>query len=149
MKQNKFTNILISFKKTSNFFSNLLILLTIIYLIISINNNIGNYNINIISLIITTMYLLFKIVMDKKDINNNNSKKLLKKLYKWSKLLIKALTLFISIYGIIYSTSQVNVLSLIITIFMINLWILQVLSEVIVILIKRKINKYKKKLKNK
>ena len=142
-------NILTTFKKLSNFFSNLLILLTIIYLIIAVNNKIGNYNTNIISLIITSIYLLFKIIMDIKDINNNNSKKLLKKIYKWSKLLIKALTLFVSIYGIIYSTSQVNVLSLIITIFMINLWILQVLLEVIVILIKRKINKFKKKLKNK
>ena len=37
-------NVLTTFKKISNFFSNLLILLTIIYLIIAVNNKIGNYN---------------------------------------------------------------------------------------------------------
>ena len=108
--------------------------LTIIYLIYTLIAATGNPVINSTLLVISVcafIYSLYTELSDGKQKNENTIKHVL----SVSKLLIKLFNLGIIIYGFYTAASTVSPISIIITVFMILFWIIQIIIEILTILI--------------
>ena len=108
--------------------------LTIIYLIYTLIASSGNALINSILLLISVFaffYFLQTSFSEAKQKNGNAVKHIL----SFSKLFIKLFNLGIIIYGFYTAASTVSPISIIITVFMILFWIIQIIVEILTILI--------------
>lgn len=108
--------------------------LTIIYLIYTLITHSGNALINSILLVISVFaffYFLQTSFSEAKQKNGNAVKHIL----SFSKLFIKLFNLGIIIYGFYTAASTVSPISIIITVFMILFWIIQIIVEILTILI--------------
>lgn len=82
-------------------------------------------------------YTVFQLVTLKR--NNKKLKKRVARTYKWARLLLKALTLASTLYGIYIASTAVDGISLILATLTIIIWVIQVLLEVLTIVIEPKI----------
>lgn len=108
--------------------------LTIVYLIYTLIVHSGNIVINTTLLIVSIFaffYFLHTVQSEAKQRNGNAVKHIL----SFSKLLIKLFNLGIIIYGFYTAASTVSPISIIITVFMILFWIIQIIIEILTILI--------------
>ena len=108
--------------------------LTIIYLIYTLIASSGNALINSILLVISVFaffYFLQTSFSEAKQKNGNAVKHIL----SFSKLFIKLFNLGIIIYGFYTAASTVSPISIIITVFMILFWLIQIIVEILTILI--------------
>ena len=115
------------------------IAISFIYFIIAIITKTGNQIANILSASLFVIYTIFELVT--KNIERKQIKKVIKKIYVWLRILIRAFALATIIYGIYTQTEDVSPLSVIFLTLMIILWILQVLFEIVITIISRYVNR--------
>ena len=126
------------FKKYMNIFKYGSLIFTVAYFIYAISMRTGNLIANIVLASLFVAYTIFDFVTSKKEIKE--AKRIVKRSYKWSKLLIKTFTLGAMLYGIYTATTNVSAISTILATLMIILWVLQVLLEIVVEVIEDKVN---------
>lgn len=126
------------FKKYMNIFKYGSLIFTVAYFIYAISMRTGNLIANIVLASLFVAYTIFDFVTSKKEIKE--AKRIVKRSYKWSKLLIKTFTLGAMLYGIYTATTNVSAISTILVTLMIILWVLQVLLEIAVEVIEDKVN---------
>lgn len=119
--------------KRLNLFSKIfkwsLIIFSFVYFIHAIIFEIGNVIINSSLLVMLVGYTIFEISTRK--IENKEMKKTVKRIYSLIKILVRALSLGGTIYGVYTSSTSVSSLTSIVLPLMIILWILQVLIELV------------------
>ena len=126
------------FKKYMNIFKYGSLIFTVAYFIYAISMRTGNLIANIVLASLFVAYTIFDFVTSKKEIKE--AKRIVKRGYKWSKLLIKTFTLGAMLYGIYTATTNVSAISTKLATLMIILWVLQVLLEIVVEVIEDKVN---------
>ncbi|MBO5736704.1 MAG: hypothetical protein J6S04_02740 [Clostridia bacterium] len=96
---------------------------------------------NIVLLVLSTAYLGFMLYVHWQDVAKS-TKKLLKNIYRWSKRFIKMFTLGVSIYGLFITASETittkSLVSIILVVFMLIAWILDVLFSLIIMILERR-----------
>jgi len=127
-------------KKVAHLATILLCSINVIYPIYSIIVNKGYIIANIALSAITLAYLIYYLIMYKKDEKSDKGKKTAAhNIYKWSKRVISLFTLGITAYGIYFTAKDTDVISLLITAFMVVFWVLDVVAEILRIVAERKI----------
>lgn len=105
----------------------------IIYLAYAIFASLSNIYVNSILLALSIAYfILFLILHNKKSAKANDTKLIARRTYKWSKLLINAFTLGISVYSIYVTSSNANPISIALTAIMLIFWIISVILEIVI-----------------
>ena len=113
----------------------------IAYLGSAIYQGSGNTIINIILLVVTLVYYGMILVLDRNvERKTKKVKKKVQQAYGYFKLIMKAVTLGITVYGIYMLTTEINIFTIASTLLMAAGWILQVLFEIIKILVAREID---------
>ena len=107
----------------------------IFYLLYATWNDIGVFYIDLVLLILSCAYFGFFLY------NHNFGKKkeialTVKSIFKWSKRLIKLVNLGIMIYGIVYTATKPDALSIVLTALVAILWLVDLLLEIAVKVIK-------------
>lgn len=109
----------------------------IIYLAISISLSMGNFLVNISSISLTTLGLIFTIVFKSKRKTKKANKiakqklKKTKRVLNIAKLLVQTYSLGLTIYGMYIATTHVSPVSIIITTLLIVMWIIKAIIEII------------------
>lgn len=109
---------------------------SLLYLIYALFAPQGILVVNIILLILSTAYLIFLCVQGV-NAENKPQKKLAKRIYKWSKLLIKLYTLAVALYALNFTIDNTLGLSVILTALQLIGWVLQVLFEVVSLILEK------------
>ena len=110
--------------------------LSLAYYIYALVVGIGNNIINIILVSIIGCFALFELITLPFDINKL-TKKIVNKIYKWSKLVIKAFTLGTTLYSLYLSSTTTNGLSIVLATLTTIIFVLQLIIEIISILFDR------------
>lgn len=113
------------------------LVLSFAYYVLAIIFQIGYLIPNIVLLSLIVLFGLFELITYNLDIGK--SKRIVKRIFNWSKILIKTTTLGLMIYGMYLATTDVHPFSIIIATLMIIFWILQVLLEIVSGVIESKI----------
>ena len=102
----------------------------------------GNPIINGLLLVLSLSYLVFFLVMTEygKTPDGKQTKRLVKKIYGICKKLIKLYTLGIAVYGLCMTANNVNPLSLILTVFMVVGFVLQIIFDTLLGIISKRVN---------
>ena len=125
-----FGKIIDDFKKFIFIFSIVAQSISVIYLIYALCIQQGILAANIILLILSTAYLIFLSIQGLKS-NNQQQKKLAKRIYKWGKLVTQLYTLVVALYALNVTVDNALSLSVLLTALQLISWVLQVLFEVI------------------
>ena len=125
------------FLRIKRVFDLILPLFPIAFLIYSIIAKKGFLWANVISLILAVAYYVFHVFVLFQSRENKDLTWTVKTIYKTCVRLIKFLTLAVSVYGLWVSISDFNFLSLILTVFSIIGWIMQVTLDFILYTINR------------
>ena len=107
----------------------------IVYLVYAIWSGTGIFYANLVMLVLSCAYFGFFV----HNLNFGGRKKIadtVATLFKWSKRLIKLLNLGIMIYGIVYTATEPDALSVILTAVMAILWLADLLLEIAVKVVK-------------
>ena len=128
--------------KNIAFFSALsLQLFQLAYLIYALCIGSGIFVANVILLALTIAYLGFILYIHWNTIAKK-TKKILNNIYHWSKRLIKLFTLGVSVYGLYITASETvtakSLLSIILLVFMIIAWILELLFSILIIVLENR-----------
>ncbi len=119
------------FKRFGFIYSVIVQVIYILYLAYAIANSKAIFWANVTLGAICLAYFIFYIVTHGKiDKKSKNTKKSIRRLQKYSRLLIKAFTLGTTIYSIYYTALDVTVISVVLSSLMLVGWILQVLFEI-------------------
>ena len=116
-------------------------MLMIIYLILALIFSLGNDIVNGILLGITTLMLIVTIAISQKQLYKKQNVitirgvRKTKHALKWGKIVVKAYSLGVTLYGMFIAASMVSPLSIIMTTLLIILWILTVVIELISVLL--------------
>ena len=113
--------------------------ISIIYLIYALFASQGILVVNIILLLLSTAYLIFLCVQGV-NAENNIRHKLAKRIYTWSKLIIKLYTLAIALYALNFTVDNALSFSVVLTALQLIGWVLQVLFEIISLLLEKLYN---------
>ena len=114
-------------KKFSTIFNYGSLIFTSAYFIYALVTKTGNFIANIILASLFVGYTIFYFVT--KSMEMKTAKKVVKRSYKWIKIVIKTFTLGAMIYGIYTATTNVTPISIILATLMIILYVLQILLE--------------------
>lgn len=120
--------ILNDFKKLFKFFKYASLVFTSAYFIFAFITDIGNKIANIVLASLFVTYTLFDLITSRFKIKK--TKKIVKRSYKWLRLLTNAFTLGSMLYGIYTATTNVSAIAIIIATLMIILWVLQLFLEI-------------------
>lgn len=123
-------------KKILFIYTVLSLVLYIGYLIFASIFDIGVLPVNIILAIISAIYLCFYITVSVRNIKKSLSKRI-KRIYKWSKISITAITLGIVIYGCVCNPNDTK--GLVVTVILFLSWITQIILEFIAIAIANRV----------
>ena len=126
----------IRFKRISLFFSILSILAMLAYPIFSIVTKRGNLYINIAVLAVTALYGLFWIIFGNKKAYK------IDRVFKWSKLLLSAISLGVNAYAIYVTATNFNIVSMLINFAMGAFFIFNVVFNILYDVVTYKINKF-------
>ena len=125
-----YQSVLQDLKKWSVIFTWLLFTITTGYYIYAIVMEKGHLWANILSLSIIVIYTVFDTVTKYTNIKLVN--KVSKTIFNWTRILIRAATLTLTVYGLCVATmDQINPIDIILTTLMIIMWILSVLIEIV------------------
>lgn len=105
------------------------LILMLTYLILALSFSFGNLIINIILLVVVSIYFLFYLANLKFRFKWFNS--IFKKYYKIIRLIILASSLTITLYELYVTTNEVNPVTIILVTLLIIFWLLQVVIEII------------------
>lgn len=114
-------------KKFSTIFNYGSLIFTSAYFIYALVTKTGNFIANIILASLFVGYSIFYFIT--KSMEMKTAKKVVKRSYKWIKIVIKTFTLGAMIYGIYTATTNVTPISIILATLMIILYVLQILLE--------------------
>lgn len=114
-------------KKFSTIFNYGSLIFTSAYFIYALVTKTGNFIANIILASLFVGYTIFYFIT--KSMEMKTAKKVVKRSYKWIKIVIKTFTLGAMIYGIYITTTNVTPISIILATLMIILYVLQILLE--------------------
>lgn len=114
-------------KKFSTIFNYGSLIFTSAYFIYALVTKTGNFIANIILASLFVGYTIFYFIT--KSMEMKTAKKVVKRSYKWIKIVIKTFTLGAMIYGIYTATTNVTPISIILATLMIILYVLQILLE--------------------
>ncbi|MBE6132789.1 MAG: hypothetical protein E7180_05325 [Erysipelotrichaceae bacterium] len=114
-------------KKFSTIFNYGSLIFTSAYFIYALVTKTGNFIANIILASLFVGYTIFYFIT--KSMEMKTAKKIVKRSYKWIKIVIKTFTLGAMIYGIYTATTNVTPISIILATLMIILYVLQILLE--------------------
>lgn len=114
-------------KKFSTIFNYGSLIFTSAYFIYALVTKTGNFIANIILASLFVGYTIFYFIT--KSMEMKTAKKIVKRSYKWIKIVIKTFTLGAMIYGIYITTTNVTPISIILATLMIILYVLQILLE--------------------
>ena len=132
-------------KKLAFLFSLCLQIFQIGYLLYALIIGSGVLAVNIVLLVISIGYLVLIFYFYRNKIKNS-TKQLLKNIYRWSKRVIKLFTLGVSIYGLYATASDVitlkSLISIMLLVFMLITWILDVLLSLVILVIERRKNMF-------
>ena len=116
-------------------------LIYIVYLVYAIITNSKTLLTNIPLLAVVSLYFIFYIVKhDDIDKDSQNVKKKIKKIYVWIKIVIKAVSLAITILGFYHASTTPNFFSIALTAIMLIGWLLSILFEIVSIIIQKRAN---------
>lgn len=115
------------------------IAISFIYFVVAIIMQTGVLIANILSASLFLIYTIFEICT--KNIEKKKVRKIVRNIYVWSRILIRAFALVTIIYGIYTQTTDVTPISIVLLTLMIILWILQVLFEIIIFIVSRYVNR--------
>lgn len=119
-------------------------LIFIAYLIYAICVGAGILALNIVLASLVLCYLVFYLATAKAATKQTKeTRKAIRHLFAWIKILAKALTLGISLYGVYVATTHTTAISLIITTLTCISWVCQVAVELICIYLEAKLNLFK------
>ena len=107
----------------------------IFYLIHALWSNVGVFPVNLVMLVLSSVYFAFFVY----NHTYGAQKKLAKTVtetFKWSKRLVKLLNLGIMVYGIVSTAVDPDPLTVILTVVMAVLWLADILLEITVIVVK-------------
>ena len=135
------------FKMLLNFFKINSLLMTLVYFIYALVTERGNDIINIVLTVIYFIYMVITIIGILK--NDKSVKKVAKKGYKWSKMLIKLFTLASTLYGIYTATTDVTFVSILMAVFMTSFYLMKLFFSLMVEIISHKVKKVAGIFKNK
>ena len=124
-----FTLITKELKLFSQIFKVSLIIFSAFYYSYAIIFNVGNIIINTLLLALTISYSIFEFCT--KNIEDKDFKKISKKIYSFSKLFLRAVSLGGTIYGLYSSSITTSPITTVVLTLMIILWILQILLELV------------------
>ena len=110
-------------------FETITLALIITYLIFALSLGIGNLIINIVLMVIVSIYFTFYLVNLKFQFKWFRN--IVKKYYKIIRLIVLACSLFIALYELYITTNDVNTVTIILITLLIIFWLLQVVIEVI------------------
>ncbi len=111
------------------------------YLAYTLIVKMGNFYVNVTLLALSTAYFIFSLFTSgKKGKKIKTAKRFTRRFAVWSKLLIKAYTLGVAVYGIVLSSGKPSTLSIILTVLMIVFWVIQLLAEIVVFYAERKVD---------
>jgi hypothetical protein len=122
------TSIAKDFKKWSYIFNWILLFVSIGYYVFAICTNLGYLWINIVSLSLITLFTIFDSCT--KHCDFNDKKRVIVLVYNWSRIILRAITLGLTIYSLYVSAETANPVSIILATLMIIFWILSVLIEI-------------------
>ena len=114
-------------KKFSTIFNYGSLIFTSAYFIYALVTKTGNFIANIILASLFVGYTIFYFIT--RSMEMKTAKKVVKRSYKWIKIVIKTFTLGAMIYGIYITTTNVTPISIILATLMIILYVLQILLE--------------------
>lgn len=114
-------------KKFSTIFNYGSLIFTSAYFIYALVTKTGNFIANIILASLFVGYTIFYFIT--RSMEMKTAKKVVKRSYKWIKIVIKTFTLGAMIYGIYTATTNVTPVSIILATLMIILYVLQILLE--------------------
>lgn len=117
-------------KKYAKIFKYSALIFTIGYYIFALITKIGNFWINVVLLSLISLYSLFELITINKDLKT--TKKVVKRVYKWLKIAIKAFTLGVAIYGLYTAANNVTAISIVLTTLMIIMWVLETILEIVI-----------------
>ena len=119
--------IITDIKKFATIFNYGSLIFTSAYFIYALVTKTGNFIANIILASLFVAYTIFYFVT--KSMEMKTAKKVVKRSYKWIKIIIKTFTLGAMIYGIYTTTTNVTPISIILATLMIIMYVLQILLE--------------------
>ena len=134
-------------KKIYRCFRYMLILFTAIYFVYALLSKTGIFTINLVLAILFVGYSIFEIITFKKRVTKE-TKNLVKKSYKWTKLFLKAISLGIMIYGVYTATTKPTLLTIVIITLTTLLWITQMIFEIILSILQKQINRMVSSIKD-
>lgn len=110
-------------------------LLYIAYLITALAVPVGSRWISGVTLAVCLLYFVFFIAFERRESITRTVRRSVKRAYKWTKLTIKAVSLSITVYGIVVTMQSIattsTVVLLIIQAFTIILWVIQAIFELV------------------
>jgi len=134
-------------KKIYRCFRYMLILFTAIYFVYALLSKTGIFAINLVLAILFVGYSIFEIITFKKRVTKE-TKNLVKKSYKWTKLFLKAISLGIMIYGVYTATTKPALLTIVIITLTTLLWITQIIFEIILSILQKQTNRMVSSIKD-
>ena len=138
--QAAFFKIIDDFKKFALIFNFVSQIFYIAYLIYAIATSNGLLAVNIVLLCLSIAYFIFFLIVTLREKQNKTVKAIVKKIFKYSKLAIKAVTLGITLYGLYYTSKNATLASVMLSALMIVGWLLQIAFEVITVFVESRIN---------
>lgn len=132
---------IVAVKKTVNDFKKILFFSTVVmqlfyiaYLVYATSTGRGFFPVNVALLFLSVAYFGFFLYVSQNEVKKG-VKKLGKKAYTYTKLLVNLLSLGIMIYGLCGTAGNLTAVSLLFAVFMVVLWLIQALFQVLVYLI--------------
>ncbi len=133
-----FNKMLADIKRIGFAFSLVTNLINIFYLIYACFTRRGILWVNIVLLAITVGYfIVFVATYYNKSKIAKQVKLRARRITKWSKIAIKAFTLFVAIYGIYSAAENVSFFSVLLVAFMVIGWVFQVVTEILIYVIRK------------
>ena len=120
-------------KKWTRAFKIAFSLFTLAYLAYALAVGRGNVYVNVVLAALYVIYTVFSLVAYKKAVAK--TKKIVKRGYRWLRLLTKAFTLGSALYGLYVAAAEIDGISIVLATLTVILWVLQVLLEVLILVV--------------
>lgn len=111
------------------------IFISLLYFVIALITKRGNFIINLVTTIVFILYTIFEI--STRNINIKTTRRRVKRIYKWTRLLLKLFILIAMVCGIYTGYDQNSIFGKMLLLFMVILWLMQLTLEIIILVVSR------------
>ena len=123
-------------KILSNILKYLTLTLSLAYYIYALITQIGNSVVNIVLISLIGCFLIFELITIKIDINKI-TKRVIRRIYRWSKLIIKASVLAATLYSLYLTSITTNGLTIVLSTLTLIFFVIQLIVELLRFLFER------------